>query len=185
MMKRFYFLADNLDKLADIEHDLKGNGISKPQIHILSRDDCGVMQRAMNDVEAVLRKDVVKSMSRGALGGLAAALLVLATGQLSGAVEAVGWMPFIFLAIVMLGFITWEAGLFGIQEPHRDFRRFDQALSSGRHLLIVDARDIDEHILNRITSHYPELEFSGTGDGAPEWYITAQNQWRRFIEVMP
>ncbi|MBD2857980.1 O-antigen ligase family protein [Spongiibacter sp. KMU-158] len=184
-MKRYYFLADNLDRLQAIEHDLEHNGLSKPQIHILSRDDCGVMKRALNDVEAVLRKDVVRSMTRGAMAGVAAALVVLATGQLSGAAAVVGWMPFVFLAIVMLGFITWEAGLFGIQEPHRDFRRFDQALNSGRHLLIIDGRGMDENIINRVTTHYPELEFSGTGEGAPDWYISAQNQWRRFIEVMP
>lgn len=184
-MKRYYFLADSLDALETIERDLEHNGVTTPQIHVLSRDDCGVMQRTLNDVEAVLRKDVVKSMSRGALAGLAAALLVLATGQISGATAAVGWMPFIFLAIVMLGFITWEAGLFGIQVPHRDFRRFEQALSSGRHLLMIDADQADEKVLNRITAHYPELEFSGTGEGAPAWYISAQNHWRHFIEVMP
>jgi hypothetical protein len=184
-MKRYYFLADNLDKLETIERDLEQNGLSTPQIHVLSRDDCGVMQRALNDVEAVLRKDVVHSMSRGALAGAAAAALVLATGHYSGATLAVGWMPFIFLAVVVLGFITWEAGLFGIQEPHRDFRRFEQALGSGRHLMMVDANDNDEAILNRITAHYPELEFSGTGEGAPGWYISLQNRWRHFIEVMP
>ncbi|MBQ0760522.1 MAG: NAD/FAD-utilizing enzyme [Zhongshania sp.] len=184
-MKRYYFLTDNLDKLAAVEHDLAGNGISKPQIHVLSRDDSGVHKRKLNDVEAVLRKDVVQAMERGALIGLAAAALVLAVGHYSGATASVGWMPFIFLSIVMLGFFTWEGGLFGIQEPHHDFKRFDQALASGRHLLLIDINDKDHGILNRVTAHYPELEFSGTGNGSPQWFIGLQNKWRNFVEVMP
>ena len=47
-MKRYFFLADNLDKLAAIEHDLEENGLSRPQIHVLSHDDSGVAQRKLN-----------------------------------------------------------------------------------------------------------------------------------------
>ena len=184
-MKRYYFLTDSLDKLTAVEHDLADNGISKPQIHVLSRDDSGVSNRKLNGVEAVLRKDVVQAMERGALIGLAVAALVLAVGHYSGATTSVGWVPFIFLSIVMLGFFTWEGGLFGIQEPHHDFKRFDQALSSGRHLLLIDIDEKDHSILNRVTAYYPELEFSGTGNGSPNWFIGLQNKWRNFIEVMP
>ena len=184
-MKRYFFLADNLDKLAAIEHDLQENGLSRPQIHVLSHDDRGVNQRSLNDVEAVLRKDVVYAMQRGAVIGAAGATLALAAAHYSGLTATVGWAPFVFLAIVMLGFFTWEGGLFGIQEPHHDFRRFEQALSSGRHLLVIDVNSHEQNLLNRVTAHYPELEFSGTGDGAPNWYIGLQNKWRNFIEVMP
>ena len=185
-MKRYFFLADNLDKLEAVEHDLEANGISTPQIHVLSNDDRGVTIRKLNDVEAVLRKDVVHSMERGALIGAAASAVVLAVGHYSGATEtAAGWTPFIFLTIVVLGFFTWEGGLFGIQEPHHEFKRFQQALASGRHLLLIDINEKDHGILNRVTAHYPELEFSGTGNGAPQWFISLQNKWKHFVEVMP
>ncbi|MBU71832.1 NAD/FAD-utilizing enzyme [Spongiibacter sp.] len=184
-MKRYFFLADNLDKLAAIEHDLQENGLSRPQIHVLSHDDCGVTRRRLNDVEAVLRKDVVYAMQRGAIIGAAGATLALAAAHYSGLTTAVGWAPFVFLAIVVLGFFTWEGGLLGIQEPHRDFRRFEQALNSGRHLLVIDVNSHEQNLLNRVTAHYPELEFSGTGDGAPNWFIGLQNKWRNFVEVMP
>ncbi|CAA0082726.1 Uncharacterised protein [Zhongshania aliphaticivorans] len=184
-MKRFYFLADKLDKLNAVQQDLADNGISKPQIHVLSRDDSGVKKHQLNDVEAVLRKDVVQAMERGALVGLAAAALVLAVGHYSGAILQVGWTPFVFLSIVMLGFFTWEGGLFGIQQPHHEFKRFDQALASGRHLLLIDIDDKDHNTLNRVTAYYPELEFSGTGNGSPNWFIGLQNKWRNFVEVMP
>lgn len=185
-MKRYFFLTDNLDKLTTVEHDLAVNGISAPQIHVLSNDDSGMTVRKLNDVEAVLRKDVVHSMERGALIGAAAAAVVIAVGHYSGATAtAAGWTPFIFLAIVVLGFFTWEGGLFGIQEPHHEFKRFQQALASGRHLLLIDINEKDHSILNNVTAHYPELEFSGTGHGAAQWFVTLQNKWRNFIEVMP
>ncbi len=185
-MKRYFFLTDNLDKLTAVEHDLAVNGISAPQIHVLSNDDSGMTVRKLNDVEAVLRKDVVHSMERGALIGAAAAAVVIAVGHYSGATAtAAGWTPFIFLAIVVLGFFTWEGGLFGIQEPHHEFKRFQQALASGRHLLLIDINEKDHSILNNVTAHYPELEFSGTGHGAAQWFVTLQNKWRNFIEVMP
>jgi hypothetical protein len=186
IMKRYFFLADNLDKLADVEHDLEANGISTPQIHILSNDDSGVTTRKLNDVEAVLRKDVVHSMERGALIGAGVAALVLAIGHYSGATQsAAGWMPFIFLAIVMLGFFTWEGGLFGIQQPHHEFKRFEQALNSGRHVLLIDIDEREHSTLNRVTAQYPELEFSGTGTSVPHWFIVMRNKWRSFVEVMP
>lgn len=185
-MKRYFFLTDNLDKLTAVEHDLTVNGISAPQIHVLSNDDSGMTVRKLNDVEAVLRKDVVHSMERGALIGAAAAAVVIAVGHYSGATAtAAGWTPFIFLAVVVLGFFTWEGGLFGIQEPHHEFKRFQQALASGRHLLLIDINEKDHSILNNVTAHYPELEFSGTGHGAAQWFVTLQNKWRNFVEVMP
>ena len=184
-MKRYFFLADNLEKLEAIEHDLEHNGLSRPQVHVLSHDDSGVHQHQLNDIEAVLRKDVVHSMQRGALFGFLGLAIVLGAAHFSGAAAAVGWVPFVFLGIVVLGFMTWEGGLFGIQEPHRDFKRFEQALESGRHLLIIDATDKEQNLLNRVTAHYPELEFSGTAEGAPGWFINLQNKWRNFIEVMP
>lgn len=184
-MKRFYFITDDLDRLANVHQDLQSNGITEPQIHVLSQDDSGVKRRKLNDVEAVLRKDVVQSMERGALIGVGASILTLAVSYYSGATAAVGWTPFVFLAIVLLGFITWEGGLLGIQEPHHDFKRFNQALASGRHLLIIDIDGRQQNVLERITAHYPELEFSGTGSAAPNWFISLRNKWRNFVEVMP
>ena len=184
-MKRYYFLTDNLDRLQAVETDLENNGISTPQIHVLSRDDSGVTKRHLHGVEAVLRKDVVHGMQRGAIFGICGAALVLIATHFSGITSVTGWAPFIFLAIVVLGFVTWESGLFGIQEPHHDFKRFDQALDSGRHLLFIDVDKNGEDTLSHITAHYPELEFSGTGGAAPGWFIGLQNRWRHFLEVMP
>jgi hypothetical protein len=37
-------------------------------------------------------------------------------------------MPFIFLAIIALGFSTWEGGFYGIQSPNFHFSKFEDVL---------------------------------------------------------
>ena len=58
-MKRHFYISDDLDDLEIIEHQLEGAGVITPQIHVLSEDDAGIKAHRLNDVEAVLRKDVV------------------------------------------------------------------------------------------------------------------------------
>ena len=80
---------------------------------------------------------VTKDTALLAVVGLA--VLVLATAFLSGwAATPVGWMPFEFLALVAFGFSGWEGGLYGLQRPNVHFRKFQDALRQGKHLLFVD-----------------------------------------------
>ena len=41
-MRRHYYISDDLDDLKSIETELESNGITTPQIHVLSRDDAGL-----------------------------------------------------------------------------------------------------------------------------------------------
>src|SRR5271169_615015 len=119
-MLRHYFVSDNLDDLEVFEEQLEAAGISTPQIHVLSRNDAAVHQHHhLHEVESFMKKDIVHSATRGALVGLCGFALILAVAYFAGWTRtAVGWMPFIFLALVLLGFWTWEGGLFGIQRPN-------------------------------------------------------------------
>ena len=124
-MKRHFYISENLEELELVEQELEDNGVSAPQIHVLSQNDAAVQRHGLPYVEAVLRKDVVHSMELGALIGVSTALLILATAYLAGwTATAAGWLPFIFLAIVVLGFCTWEGGLFGIGAVSYDEAEF-------------------------------------------------------------
>ncbi len=101
------------------EEQLEAAGISAPQIHVLSCDDADVEHHHhLHAVQSFMKNDVVHSTERGAVLGLCAFVLVLAIAYFAGWTEsAVGWMPFIFLAVVMLGFCTWEGGLLESRNP--------------------------------------------------------------------
>jgi hypothetical protein len=185
-MKRHYFLSHNLDELDRCEADLLDAGLDTPQIHVLSRDDAGVDSHPhLTPVEAVLKKDVVRGTEVGAVIGLVGAGLVLGAAWYSEVAASVGWVPFIFLAIVVLGFCTWEGGLFGIQEPHREFSRFDDALSGGQHLLILDVSAADEKILDRVMAHYPSVKLAGEGSAAPELVVQAHKKFNNAMQTLP
>jgi hypothetical protein len=184
-MKRHYFVSDDLDDLAKIDRDLQAAGISKPQIHILSNDDAGVTLKQLNEVEAVLKKDVVHGTELGALVGAVGAVAILLLFWLTGLTETYSWVPPIFLAIVVLGFCTWEGGLIGIQEPHVDFRQFQQELRQGHHILLIDVSTEHEPALQRVVGGHPQLKTAGEGEATPGWVIGAQQKWSRFMELAP
>ncbi|MFV8816340.1 NAD/FAD-utilizing enzyme [Haliea sp. E17] len=184
-MKRHYFLSDNLDVLQAVGRELQETGFTTPQIHVLSEDDAAVEQKHLHPVEAVLRKDVVRGTERGALVGLLCAAAVVGLGWLTGITHGIGWVPVIFLAIVLLGFCTWEGGLIGIQEKHADFRRFESALKAGQHLFFVDADMNEESQLHQVVARYPGLRAAGLGEATPGMVVRFQDRWARFLQVAP
>jgi hypothetical protein len=184
-MNRHYYITDDIDDLEVIEYELKVAGLARTQIHVLSEMDQQVSERQLPEVEAVLRQDVVRGTEMGALVGLLIASAVLLFAYLSGIPESVTWVPFIFLAVVVLGFCTWEGGLFGIQVPNSQFSRFADSLSAGRDVLFVDVEGQQEAVLERVVDQHPQLQLAGSGLATPHWFLEAQNKWQHFIKVMP
>lgn len=184
-MKRHFFISSDLDDLEQVERDLEAAGVTTPQIHVLSEDDAGVKAHHLNDVEAVLRKDVVHGTERGAVIGVIGAALVLLLAWSTGIAETVTWVPPVFLAIIVLGFCTWEGGLIGIQEPHSDFQRFQSDLRDGKHVLFVDVWREQEDILRRVVRSHPGLVSAGEGPAAPGWFLGARNRFDRFMKTAP
>jgi len=146
--------------------------------------DQEVAERKLPEVEAVLRKDVAHGTEVGAFVGLLIANAVL-FAYLSGMTEAATWAPFIFFAVVVLGFCAWEGGLFGIQLPNSNFSRFADTLAAGRHVLFVDVHGWQESMLKRVIGQHPKLQVAGDGQAKPHWLLEAQNKWLHFIKVMP
>jgi hypothetical protein len=177
-MLRHYFISDNLDDLDAFEEQLEAAGVSTPQIHVLSANDAAVARHShLHAVQSFLRSDVVHSTTLGAAVGIVAFVLVLAVAYLAGwTTSAAGWMPFIFLAVVLLGFCTWEGGLFGIQKPNHHFARFEQALKDGKHIFFVDLEPSQEAILDKILKAHPQVELAGTGASTQHWIVTLQQR---------
>lgn len=184
-MKRNYYISNDLDDLAAVERDLEAAGVTTPQIHVLSKDDAGVEERHLHKVEAVLKKDVVYGTRRGAVIGVIGAAIVIGIAWFSGLTETHTWVPAIFLAVIVLGFCTWEGGLIGIQEPHVDFKRFQGVLDSGKHILFVDIDPDQEPMLDAVVAAHPALMGAGAGAATPRMVVRFQDQWSRFMKVAP
>lgn len=103
----------------------------------------------------------------------------------SGLTATYTWVPAIFLAIIIVGFCTWEGGLIGIQKPHIDFRRFQDELQQGRHILFVDVQPQNIESLQRVMRKHPRILAAGEGDSTPGWVIGIQQKWARFMQLAP
>lgn len=177
-MLRHYFISDSLDDLEVLEEQLEAAGVSTPQIHVLSRNDAEVEKhRHLHEVQSFMKQDIVYSTECGAVVGCCAFVLVLAVAYLAGWTEtAAGWMPFIFLAVVLLGFSAWMGGFLGIGKPNHNFARFEQALSDGKHVFFVDLEPRQEVVLEKVLKAHPQVEQAGTGSSAPYWLIALQQK---------
>ena len=179
-MKRFYYISDNLDDLEQIEHDLEAGGIARPQIYLLSNDDVGLDNHDVNRVASFLKTDVIHAGEIGAVLGLIVAGVILLVAHLSGVAAQVGWVPFIFLAIIGLGFVTWEAGFIGMQAPNVHFTRFEKALAAGRHVLFVETDRADQKKLKKVIKNHPNLERAGTEVTHTRALMLLLKYWERF-----
>ncbi len=185
-MKRFYFLSDNLDELEAVEDALEARGLNQLQIHVLSQSDADVERRRLHRVFDFLRNDVVHSGIFGAFLGAIVFTLIIAAVHFSGLAHTpAGWVPYLFLALVLFGFCAWEGGLRGIQEPNHRLARFQTALRDGKHLLFVDVDHNEEKILQQVITFHPQVQMAGSEKSGPHWMVTWRQKTIDFVRALP
>jgi len=185
-MIRHFYITDDIEELERAERELESNGFTEPQIHVLSDSDAEVEAHHLHEVESVLKKDVVHSTEVGSvIGVIAAAATLLVAYLMEWTNSEAGWMPFIFLSIIVLGFCTWEGGLIGIQRPNVNFERFQELIKKGKHVLFVDVDPDQESTIATVMKGYPNLEVAGVGEATPHWVVRAQDKFHNFMKSMP
>lgn len=185
-MQRHYFISDDLDELKSVETELERRGITTLQIHVLSERDADVEHHELHEVQSFMKNDVVHSSLLGAVIGIALCVVLLLAVQAAGfANSAAGWVPFIFLAVVVLGFCTWEGGLRGIQEPNHHFLRFQKELREGRHIFFVDVDRSEETLLNQVVAAHPALQAAGVERAGAHWIVAWQQKCLNFVKTLP
>ena len=185
-MKRHFYISNDLDDLELLEKQLENVGISATHSHVLSLNDAEVAAHPnLNEVEAVLRTDVVHSTKIGAVVGIIAATLMLYVAALTGWAEQATWVPFVFLSIIMVGFFTWEFGFIGIQRKNNRFARFEKALKNGKHIFFVDIEPEKEQLLEDAVKRHPRIKKAGDGPSVPQWFIQIQDGFKSFTKIMP
>ncbi len=181
---RHYFISRDLDELEQVEEQLEQGGIAKPQIHVLSLDDTAVENHhKLHDVTSFMKTDVLRSGEIGLGVGVAIAAAVLLVAYLAGWTAApVGWLPFILLSAIILGFATWEGGFIGIQRRNTHFVRFEKALADGNHVFFVDVEPGQEDILDSVISERHSIAMAGTEKGTPHWVLEGQKRIPRMLQ---
>ena len=187
MMRRF-FIGNDLDECERFEETLEREGLTKEQIHVLSLDETAVgRHRNLHEVAALMKKDLVHAGWYGFALGVLAALLVLGLAYVSGWTATVaGWLPVAFLAVLLLGFFTWEGGLWGIQQPNTHFRRFAAELAAGRHVMFVDVGPEQEAVLTAAAQRHASIQAAGSGAATPGWWTLSNHRIKHFLQkTMP
>lgn len=185
-MNRHFYISNNLGDLESLEIELETVGISAAHSHVLSLDDAQVAKHPnLNEVEAVLRTDVVHSTKIGAVVGVIAATLMLYIVALAGWAQQATWVPFIFLSIIIVGFFTWEFGFIGIQRNNNRFARFEKALKNGKHVFFVDIEPESDQILTDVVKKHTKIKPVGDGPSVPQWFIQMQDGFKSFTKIMP
>lgn len=184
-MNRHYYISDDLDDLELLERELEAGGIPGEQIHVLSEQDAELERHRVHQVPSVMRTDVFNLGWRGALVGLALAVAVLLVAWLAGWTQTrAGWGPFVFLALVLLGFSAWEAGFFGFQRRNRRFRALGEDLEKGRHVLFVDVEPEQQAVLATVVGRHAGLLEAGSGEALPHWLSASQRRLNRLRKMI-
>lgn len=175
-MRRHFFVGRDLADLELFEADLERAGLARCQMRVLTLDVAGASRhRHLHPVSELMKLNLVRWAIIGAGIGICASLLVLAIAHAAGWTQtSAGWLPFIFLAIVALGFSTWEGGFLGIQTPSPSMRRFAATLNAGKHVFFVDAEASQAGVIARCVANHTSVEAAGTGAGSPAWIVSLQ-----------
>ncbi|GAB3684965.1 hypothetical protein [Salinisphaera aquimarina] len=187
-LTRFFFISESLHDLERFEQSLERIAVVTPQMHLLTLDDSGAATHPkLHQITSFMHKDIIHSTLIGAALGVGGALLVLVVSHLAGwAYTPAGWMPFLFLAIVVLGFLTWQGGLWGIQTPNTHFKSFEQALRDGKHVFFVDVEPRHRQTIEEMARNHHAIETAGVASGAPNWLVFSQHRLKRFFtETFP
>jgi len=175
---RHYFISNDLDDLELFEEQLEKENIATAQIHVLSNDIEGVRQHShLHEVQSFMKIDIVHSGLIGAaVGACIFSTILMLTHYLDWHESDAGWMPFIFLALILFWFCIWEGGLIGIHRPNHLFVQFKQALKDGLHIFYVDLYPAQEAILERIVKLHPQVSLAGTGKSESHWLVLLQQK---------
>lgn len=181
-MKRYYFVSDDLDDLKVVEKELQDCGVSPLQMHVVSESEGEVEKRGLHQVTSLFKKDIVYSMSVGFGVGLGIVALLAALAWMFGLSGERQWMVLALSGLLILGFCTWEGGLFGIQVPNRQFRRFKRALDNGQHLFYVDAENSQTEVVDVVAGRHAHLQMVGSGEGEWHWLFSLRNRAQRVLK---
>ncbi len=164
-MVKHYYISNNLDELERVEKELESVGIKESQIHVLSDSAADVENHHLHLVNSVFQRDLIHSGEIGAIVGAFGALFVLSLAYFMGwTTGPIGWIPFVFFALIIFGFCTWEGGLIGIQKTNINYAPFQKALQEGKHVLLIDSNKQQHSAVKEVIDAHPHIHAVGVSN---------------------
>lgn len=145
-MKRLYYLADNIDSVANVAADLYRKGITGWNFHVMSRNRQTLKYHRIHTSNSFLHdRDSVRLAERGALIGVVAGIcltlsLIMLTPVLEVHLLAITLVVITCLATYLLmGTLgAMLGGIYGSKFENNKIRKFHDDLVDGKFLIMAD-----------------------------------------------
>ncbi|WP_298442123.1 hypothetical protein [uncultured Ferrimonas sp.] len=177
-MFRHFYLCTSLWELDLIERELQQVGLRPSQIHVLSAQPQLADRFHLNPLNEFWYYNLPRSLAAGTVIGAAVAGLVLAAADIGGlAIQIGSWVPIGMLALLLGLFCAWQGGFIGLQCPHHQLGRYQQAVRSGMHLLLVDVSFTERPRLQQVMSNHPLVLHDGCRIASDRYFMQLQDLW--------
>ncbi|MBU2862590.1 hypothetical protein KO489_01915 [Reinekea forsetii] len=159
-MKRLYYLTDKIEFAEHISQELTSNGIDAHHIHVLSKNEAGVVTHHLHGPNLFERNDFLRRALIGMVTGLIVAIVAMFIAKYLLGYSFTGLAQFALLLLIML-FGTWLGGFIGFATENKHLKRFHDEIEKGRHLIMIDVKANEERLVHKIVEHLNEADFSG------------------------
>ncbi|MFT5880253.1 MAG: hypothetical protein ACI86X_001381 [Moritella sp.] len=183
IMLRHYYIVDDLDELKTVAQELRSQGITTPQIHVLSKHDPELAHHHLYKVDGQLKRDMINPSNIGTVVGvLSACGLLLIAYLLAWQEGPTGGMSIIFLSLLILGFCIWENDTIGIKLPNINIKQFQRLLYSGKLILFVDADSRQALTVAKVIDSHPHITAAGLAEATPDWLVQSRSYLQRLLK---
>lgn len=161
-MKCLYYLAPGLGSAHRISDDLHEVGIRDFFLHVIAKDESGLIKRNIHAGNYLETLDVIREGSLGAMIGFVAGLIGAALLSYYGPFEDVPGVVYVALAAVATLFGAWAGGLVGIENENKKLAKFHDDLEAGKYLILIYARKEQETAVGEMMrDRHPEADLAG------------------------
>lgn len=162
-MKCFYYLSESLDHSEQVSADLKEAGLLDFYLHVISRDEHGLVQKHIHSSNYLETLDLFRGSTIGGLIGFSFALIL---AILESQFQFFGFVLPTYAYFIIIGFFTlfgvWEGGLYGIDSENKKIEPFSDDLKQGKYLMLVYAdKEEEQAITNMMRDKHPEAKLVG------------------------
>lgn len=157
-MERLYFLIPNKEIAHTIVNELRGNGVSEDEIHVVAHDKIELDN--LPEGNLAHKSDLVPAVERGAVTGAAAGLLAgLAVVAFPPAGFIIGTGAVLATTLAGAGFGAWVSGMIGVRMPNTELKEYEDRIRAGELLMLVDVEENRaEEIANLIRRHHADVD---------------------------